>query len=180
MNNDVDMASPIRYHKLFRLKYTTYCYDIYGNTKPQNVLTDDNNSIFDTENNPNQWWQISFSKVVYVESYIIRSAISQSHRPKSWIINTSFDNMSWRTVDHVSLEGDVGGNKTPFKLNETIPCLHFRIVLLSNSISDRYELKFSFFDCFCKIPFEQCFTKRTYFLSRRLFIGVLITCVSYS
>ena len=174
------MASPIKYHKLFGLKYQTYGEEICCGTKPQNALVDDDSTFFDTANRPNQWCQISFSKIFSVESYIIRAPPTLTHRPKSWIINASLDNISWRTVDSVSLSGDVGGNKTPFTLSEVVSCMHFRIVLLTNSTPDRYELKYSFFDCFCKIPFKQCFTKQSNYIGYKLFIDVLITSLSIS
>ena len=44
-----------------------------------------------------QWWQISFSLPVAIESYTI-SSTSASYRPKSWSVSSSFDNKTWEFV----------------------------------------------------------------------------------
>ena len=118
---------------------------------PSDVFSDDDIPHFYSDSEtPGQWWQISFSKPVAIKSYIIRTNPTYGARPKSWVVNASFDNKTWQQVDEVSLESDIGGNTTPFLLAKTVNCQHFRIILKKNSNSEDGDnaLLFTYFDCF--------------------------------
>ena len=150
------MISIIKNTKSLGISYSTSSLSIFNedpDSHPNHVFIDDDNSYFYSGNDEiDQWWQVSFSKPVAIKSYIIRANPLHGGRPKSWIILASFNNLTWRQVDDVNLEGDVGGNKTPFQLKKITNCLHFRIVLKKNtepnSEKDSRVLLFTYFDCF--------------------------------
>ena len=120
----------------------------YPHYQPDVVFVDSYEKYFNSELSPaNQWWQITFSKSVWIESYLIKTDPNRGARPKSWVVNASFDNETWEQVDDVSLEGDIGGNTTPFKLKKIINCLYFRLILRKSTWSD-HQFVFSYFDCF--------------------------------
>ena len=173
------MVSLVKYAQIFDLTYSVDGYETCCGTSPQNALIDNDVSFYDTASKPNSWWQISFSKNVSIKSYILRSTKNISYCPKSWIINVSFDKINWRTVDKVELEDDVSGEKNYFKLKKSIKCMHFRIVILTNSVPGRSEIKFTFFDCFYKSPLiQKCYTQYFSYLNYKLFIDVIISSLS--
>ena len=148
--------------------------------QPANVFNDEDVNRFHSLSSPaDQWWQVSFSKPVAIKSYIIRTKSSWDARPKSWVVNASFDNKTWKQVDEVSLTGDVGGNKTPFLLKKTINCKHFRIILKrniwDNGSSDNLFV-FSFFDCFGTLGKYQRKTIKGYW-KYKIFYKVLLSAL---
>ena len=100
---------------------------------------------------PDQWWQISFSAFVAIESYTISAASSNSYRPKSWSVSSSFDNKTWEFV-HIMIGQDTNSNTKLFNLPNVINCKHFRITMKENFYSySPYRMIFNKFDCFGKL-----------------------------
>ena len=149
-----------------------------------NVLIDDDSSFFQSHYGvPLQWWQVSFSKIVEISSYTIRTGTSWDWRPMSWEALASIDGVNWDVVSVVSK--DAGGNTEIFPTSYKVNCQHFRIVLKEDSQGSDYSvLKFTFFDCFGKLGKNvskrvQClrntiYRKRSFSHSIFLYILVLI------
>ena len=112
----------------------------------ENALEDSSSFFLSKQTPKEQWFQISFSSPVLVSSYILKSNVN--YWPTEWLVNISFDNSSWETVDHQENRGK--GDNTPFILDKPVNCLHFRIVKLKNyeTSSNYFYLKINFFDCF--------------------------------
>lgn len=95
------------------------------------------------------WWPISFSKNVIIGSYIIKGNAGWENKLNKWIVNTSFDNKTWKTIDRIS-DYDAASNETPFNITSAVTCKHFGIV--AKWITDNnYILHFCFFNCFGKL-----------------------------
>lgn len=155
------------------INYDAFSLSIkYSYSLPSNAFIDNDNSFFQSEDNniANQWWQVSFNKPVEIKSYIIRANPKHGAQPMSWVVNSSFDNVSWKTIDTVSLTVGIGGNKTPFNLSKAIRTQHFRIILKKNTYSSN-EFLFSFFDCFGKLSLMNSNKNLKY----KLFINVLLS-----
>ena len=160
------MSSIIKNKESLEITYTTSSMTRQtGST--DNVLIDDDNSYFLSSSQPSQqWWQISFSKIVEINSYTIRTKPSMGARPMSWEALASMDDVNWEVVSVVSK--DAGGNTEVFPTSYKVNCKHFRIVQKQNSNKDsNYYLKFTFFDCFGKLGKNvsrrvQCFQNTIY------------------
>ena len=142
------MTSIIKNAASLGITYTASSLSLLGSGyKPENVFTDNDSPYFMSSNNaPNQWWQVSFSKEVAISRYIIRTSASYTYRPISWRILASNDNVSWKTVHTV--EGkETAGNKDWFYPSNTIHCIHFRIVVDRCSDPNSYYVAFTYFDC---------------------------------
>jgi hypothetical protein len=178
------MTSLIQNAASFGITYTASSLTVrYNYEKPENVFIDDDSSWFHSLNDPpNQWWQVSFSKKVAISSYIIRSVITWPRRQTDWHIIASIDGFSWKTV-HTVIGKETGGNTEKFYLDNTIHCVHFRIVLDKNVASDNV-LAFTFFDCFDEaIPIQTskcyCNTRcKQCFISFQTFILTLVNFIT--
>ena len=140
-----------------------------------------NTQIANFEYSNSKWWQVSFSKPVAISSYIIRTISGSDWRPKSWIINASFDNKTWELVD-AQIGVETANNKTPFNLSTTVNCQRFRIIIKENWYNNNYFL-FTFFDCFGGLGSYKnkiCHTRYVSYLRYKLFIDILISSFSSS
>ena len=176
MNSLLKNAEPLG------LTYTAYASTINGDySSPDKGFDDDSKYYLSKDGSgcpPNQWWQVSFSKDVSIIKYIIKTIASYGSRLHSWIINASFDNETWKTVDAVT-NHDTGGNTTPFELDKAVKCRHFRIVGKGNS-SGNNVLHFTYFDCFGKLSSSnkiKC-TKFCVYLSQKLFLDVFLSSLT--
>ena len=119
---------------------------IADDRKPGNALIDNDVAYFESKDSPShQWWQVSFSKIVEINSYTIRSASSWGYRPLGWEAMASMDGVHWDIVSIVSK--DAGGNTEKFPTYYKVNCKYFRIVHKENFNKNDY-LEFTFFDCF--------------------------------
>ena len=142
------MESLIQNSAKLGITRSAYSLTTNGNYYPENVFVDNSNFFHSISYPSNQWWQVSFSEPVSISSYIIKSTYSGGCFPKSWIVNASFDNKTWETVDTKTNE-NTGNVLAKFELTSPINTKHFRIVLKENtqSASDNHFI-FTFFDCF--------------------------------
>ena len=125
------MFSLIQNAEKLGLFYKAYSLTQFnGVYEPNNVFKDAEDTCFHSLNSPaNQWWQISFSDPVSINSYIIKARTSDSgYYQKSLFVNVSFDNETWKTVDDKTNQNTCSG-ETLFNLSTPINCKHFRIVL---------------------------------------------------
>ena len=138
------MSSLIQNAEKIGIAYKAYALTCVSD--PNNVFQDNDDTYFHSSSTPaNQWWQVSFSKPVIIISYKIRANTEQYiFYSKSWLINISFNNRTWETVD------DKTNQNTLFNFSIPIYCKHFRIVLRENGYSstDNY-LIFRFFWLLC-------------------------------
>ena len=147
------MTSLIKNAASLGISYFAYSLSLYDGN-PSNVFIDkDNTDFYSKTDVPDQWWQVSFSKPVAIKSYLLKTNAAYGAKPKSWVVNASFDNKTWEQVDAVSLNGNIGGNKIPFNLTNTVYCLNFRIILKQNTETTKHTnaLLFTFFDCFGEV-----------------------------
>ena len=92
------------------------------------------------------FWQISFSRPVTIDSYIISANYDWDSWSTIWSVSYSLDN---KTFVHLPAYGmyDLKGNTDKFSLSKPVYCMHFRI----NGIKagSNYDcLVFNSFDCF--------------------------------
>ena len=114
-----------------------------------NVFNDDSSYFFSKEDYADQWWQVSFEAPVFITSYILKSSRCFAGRLKSWIVNVSFDNSTWKTVD-TKEDIETYNNDEPNLIENGVYCVHFRIILKKNC-NNKNGLIFTFFDAFGKI-----------------------------
>ena len=101
------MSSIIQNSASLGLTYSAYSLSLFSGD-PNNVFIDSDDTFFQSQYDvPDQWWQVSFSRPVAIKSYLIRTNPDFNAKPKSWVVNASFDNKTWQQVDSVSLGGDV-------------------------------------------------------------------------
>ena len=94
------MSSLIQNADKLGILYKALALTTYSSYMPENVFYDNDNPYYHSLNTPsNQWWQVSFSEPVKINKYTIRARSSSSYYQKSWIINASIDNETWKTVD---------------------------------------------------------------------------------
>lgn len=146
------MSSIIKQYKSKGLNFTAYASSLRKeNEGPYNVFEDSKTYVFTKGVEPNQWWQVSFQKFVYVSSYLIKTYSKFNSYPVSWYINTSSDNRTWKTV-HTVNNYDTRGNTNPFNIGKNVFCKHFRIILIQKAQStinnEANSLCFTFFDCY--------------------------------
>ena len=112
-----------------------------------NVLNDTDSTYFWSINEQqDQGWEISFSKIVSINSYTIRTGKNDVRRPLDWIATASINRSYWEIVSIVAGK-DAGGNTEKFSTYFTVNCKYFRITLKENSDKNS-ALRFTFFDCF--------------------------------
>ena len=139
------MVSLIQNASDLGLQYSTYSLTVRSdNNSPDKVFVDDTTFFLSNDSPNNQWWQISFTKPVAIDSYTIKSSSNYNHRPKSWIISTSFDNSTWTDVDLI-FGKDTTGNTEIFTLHNVVNCKHFRIILKENTNSNILLKKINIF-----------------------------------
>ena len=146
------MSSIIKNAESLGITCTTSSMSLLSGSR-DNVLVDNDDSFFKSHYGASlQWWQVSFSKIVEISSYTIRTKSSMNARPMSWEALASIDGVNWDVVSVVSK--DAGGNTEYFPTSYKVNCKHFRIVQKQNtytsSNNDNY-LYFTFFDCFGKL-----------------------------
>ena len=86
--------------------------------RPENAFQDDDTLFHSESHATDQWWQVSFSEIVAINSYALRSS-SYTNNLSNWIINASIDNKTWKTVDSRE-EETTRGNKNPCILRKIV------------------------------------------------------------
>ena len=180
------MSSLISNAAILGFTCKAYSLSYYSDsTRPENALVNDDSSSFHAaHSSPNQWWQVSFSSLVTINSYIIRAASGSSYYPKSWLIQSSTDNTTWKNIETRAGQ-NTQNNKTPIVLPMQVNCKQFRITLIENGYSTTSEcFMFTFFDCFGikgKIKKSRngysCYIS---YLKYKLFLQVYISSFSHS
>ena len=165
------MSSIIEYFNANKLNYTA------SSTKPESSsygpykAFNKDGDYFKSYESP-YYWQVSFSKPVSIESYIIRAASSWDSYTSSWYISYSNDGSTFHTI-RTETE-DIRTNTFPFKINPPINCKHFRITgrtVISNSM----RLLFLGLDCFGRTG-----KKKTIVLVKRRFMQEILRILMQS
>lgn len=134
----------------------------YSHENRNNVFVDDNTYFCSENTYIDSWWQITFQDPVKVQGYIIKEVNCAGGRPIDWIINTSLDNINWKTINTMT-DVDTCANKDPFELPRAYTCKFFRIVLKKNrcDYTCANTLTISYVDIFGEITAKQhCSCKR--------------------
>ena len=142
------MTSLIKNQDVEHFGYSLTLNSTYQQSNPNHVFEE--KDYFFSEYEPSdQWWQVSFSKIVSINSYILKTSSAWADRPKSWVVYSSFDNKTWNIADAI-FNIETGDNMNKIYPTKNIVCKHFRIVLKENW-ANKNAFLFSFFDCFGKI-----------------------------
>ena len=144
MQNEVSI---LRYFEKQGLNYTATASSVLSSSyNVYNPFKDDDTYFFSSVDVEHGWWQVSFSKLVTIRSYILKSKGS-FNRPESWTIKTS-DGTNWKEIHTIS-NTDIRTNYK-FTLPYAVLCKYFRIIMNGKycSTGSAYFMTFSFFDCF--------------------------------
>lgn len=142
-----------------------------------NVFVDDSTLFESSSNSANQWWEVSFSKIVAINSYTIKSYSDDNYRAFSWEAKASLDRINWEVVSVIE-EKDITNNTDRFPTFHAVNCIYFRIVLKENHVINDNYLYFTFFDCFGGLGKnvtrkQQCFCN-TFKSKNRLSLSTLL------
>ena len=137
--------------------------------KPESAFNKEGNWFESTESNA--FWQISFSRPVSIESYVIGGLSIWDCWPTSWEISYSLDNLSFKTkqIDEID---DLRGKTKKFSINQPIYCKHLKITGKTTT-NPKYptSLWFYRFDCFGTIRYKR--TENLYNATRNKIISIL-------
>ena len=144
------MTSLIKQFKRNNLNYSAFSLSESSSTNNKYaVFTDDDSYFLSKEDVDDQWWQVSFEAPVFVKCYILKTKRQFTYRHKSWIVNVSFDNLTWETVDTKN-DIEIYNNEEPNLIENGAYCMHFRIIRTENRNNAKL-LIFTFFDAFGEI-----------------------------
>ena len=135
------MVSLITYFKENEIEYTVTSSS--GN--PYYAFEKDKRFDIGTSSN-GLYWQISFSRPVTIDSYIISAPAGWGSYSETWSVSYSLDN---QIFTHFPAYGmyDLRKNKDKFALPKPAYCLHFRITGIRDN-GNSQDLQFNSFDCF--------------------------------
>ena len=148
------MKSLIKNYTYFNITYLAESMSTYDDNIlyiARNVFDDEQTPYFHSKcSTAKQWWQVVFSSPVSIEKYFIKTILSFTWRPKSWIVNASLDNITWKTVD-VKSGKETGDNTEIFDLYPSVFCKYFRLIFLETNNNEQNCIAFTHFDCFGRL-----------------------------
>ena len=134
------MVSLVSYFKEHNIDYALSSSD----GSPDAAFGSDNK--FSAGSSNNFFWQISFSRPVTIDSYIISANSDWYSWSVKWWVSYSLDNKTFVHLPaYVML--DLRRNTDRFLLSKPVYCMHFRINGIENSSGNKW-LTFNSFDCF--------------------------------
>ena len=116
--------------------------------KAEYAISKDTN-YFQSNANP-AFWQISFSRPVLIEKYIIGGSTTWTTSPTSWDVSYSTDGVRF-TFLQTDLATTLIGTKKTFVLKKKITCRSLKITGKTTTTGGIW-IAFNQFDCFGSIP----------------------------
>lgn len=135
----------------------------YSNSyAPENVLQLENDSLFGSKNQPDQWICFDFKdNLVQVKSYSIRSSNfwgqNQEH-PRNWILECSNDKKRWKTIDKrtdCNELNEKGVTKTFIVESQHKKSRYFRLKQTGENCKGNYCFNISAVEFFGKLTLKQ-------------------------
>ena len=156
-----------------------YNYTAKGSSNTNPYIAFDKSGQFYVSSTLENYWQISFDRLVVIESYFITAKPADTWYMNSWTISYTYDSSTYYYLKG-EFTNNLRGNANKFKLTSPIVCNGFKIT--SNSASDESsDMLFYSFDCFGSIlpvkPKNKCSCNYRFY-KRRLVTNILLVFYS--
>jgi hypothetical protein len=108
-------------------------------------------SVFASEDRPNQWFCYDFnSRPITPSYYAVRTYMYKRYNPRSWVIESSVDGSSWTEIDRHENSRELRAVTTirTFRLGDTSTCRMIRFRQTSPNHEDNHYLCLTSFEVF--------------------------------
>ena len=125
----------------------------YPNSTPdkaiQSQFIEDNDNLFLSDNQPDQWLSINFQHKVLISSYLFKFPTGID-APSNFDIETSLDGINWNVVDS-KRNVDLRGNDNQIQLSKSSICYYIRIKNIGKNIYNNDVLRLYYLEFYGKI-----------------------------